>query len=204
MREGGRRRVQRATALLVLAAGACVSLERAPADKRRFLLEARRSEAAPPAADGRLVVAPFHMQAPYAGGGFVHRRAGGEVVADFHHEFFIPPGVLIADLSRRWLADAGLFAAVTTESSRLPATHLLEADVLALCVEERPPGPRAVLEIEAIVLEADRRLVHHARHAAEEPLPDLRPETIVSAWNRCVTTVLGSLEQGLRQGLTGR
>jgi len=188
-------------ALLGLLA-ACLSIDRPALDKRRFLLEVSRPEASPAAAYGSLVVAPFHVQAPYAGGGFVHRRGGGEVVADFHTEFFVPPGVLLANLTRRWLGDAGLFATVAGDGTRLPPTHVLEADVLALCVDERPPeGPHAVLELEVVVLDVERRLVYRDRLTDRQTLADLTPETIVSGWNRCGAAVLATLEERLRERL---
>jgi hypothetical protein len=190
-------------AALAVFVAACFNLDRPPADKRRFLLDAARAGARPaPAAgpaDSHLTVAAFRVQAPWAANGFVHRLRGGELRADFTHEFFVPAGVMLAEITRRWLVDAGLFTSARPEGSRAPATHWLEADVLELSVDARDPAARAaVLEIEFVLLDDARRAVQRARHAHRAPLRDDAPETIVAGWNTCLAAVLTALEASLR------
>ena len=189
--------------LLVLGAvatlTACFNFDRPPADKRRFLLEASRPEASAPAGVRHLIVGTFHVQAPWAGQGFVHRLAGGEVRTDFTHEFFVPAGVALTEITRRWLGDAGLFASVRHEGSRAPATHWLEGDVLELSVDARVPNARkAVLEIEFVLLDANRMVLHRARVQKQSPLRDDAAETIVAGWNACIAAALGEFETSLR------
>ena len=172
---------------------ACFSLDRPPADKRRFLLEATRPDQRPAAGDRHLMVAAMHVQEPWAGPGFVHRLPGGELRADYTHEFFVPAGVMLAQITRRWLVDAGLFASAGGESSRVQPTHWLEADVLELSVDARTPNDvHAVLEVEFVLLD-EHRIAHRARFKHREPLHDDRAETIVAGWNACIAAVLTSV-----------
>jgi len=182
----------------LLALAACVSLERPPAAKRRFVLDVRRPEASPPAADGCLLVVPFRVLAPWAGPGFVHLRPGGEVEADFLHEFFVPPGVMLADCARRWFADAGLFVAAVGEGSRVAPTLVLEADVLTLALDHREGAAAAVLEVDAFVVDAQRRLVYRGRHGHRAALAGEGPEAAVAAFERCTAAVLAEVERALR------
>ena len=178
---------------------ACFSFDRPPADKRRFLLEAARPKAEPAASSGHLQVATMRVHAPWAGPGFVHRLPGGELRTDFTHEFFVPAGVLLAEITRRWLADSGRFASVGSEASRMPATHWLEADVLEMSVDARETNNlQAILEIEFVVLNAERSPAHRARLRQVTPLPDAAGATIVAAWNTCVAKLLTDFEAVLR------
>lgn len=181
----------------------CVSLDRPAADQRRFVLEAPRPTQEAAAATGHLAVLAFHANPTWANAGFVHRARTGDVEADFHAEFFVPPAVMVADATRRWLADAGLFATVTGDGSRVAPTHALEADVTELYVDGRGAEPAAVLAVEFLLLDAERRaLVLHLRCSHRTSLADLRPETIAQGWSAALAAVLAEFEAALRTKLT--
>lgn len=181
----------------------CVSLERPAADQRRFVLEAPRPTQEAAAPTGHLAVLAFRANPTWASAGFVHRTTTGDVEADFHAEFFVPPAVMVADATRRWLADAGLFATVTGDGSRVAPTHALEADVTDLYVDGRGAEPAAVLGVEFLLLDAERRsLVLHASFSHRTPLRDLRPETIAKGWSVALAAVLVDFEAALRTNLT--
>lgn len=189
-------------AVSALAMTACLSLDRPAAGKRRFLLEATRAQTLAAPGEDHLVVPMFHTVAAWAGPGFARRRADGAVEVDFYAEFFVPPSTALAEISRRWLADAGLFATVSSEASRLPATHWLEADVLELSVDERNPNaPRTVLELEFVLFDRERRVVHRARVHNHGSIDDTQPETVIAAWNRGLAAILTEFEAGLRTKL---
>ena len=178
----------------------CVNLDRPAADQRRFVLEAPRPTREAAAAAGHLAVLAFHANPTWASAGFVHRTRAGDVEADFHAEFFVPPAVMVADATRRWLADAGLFAIVTGDGSRVPPTHALQGEVTDLYVDARTGEPAAVLGVEFLLQEAEQRaLVHHVRLSHRTPLADLRPETIAQGWNVALAGVLTQLEAQLRK-----
>jgi len=177
---------------------ACVSLERPPADKRRYLLEAARPEAAAPAGDRVLCVPTFHVVSPWAGAGFTRRLPNGVVAVDFDAEFLVPPGTALAEAARRWLAAAGVFGAVVGEGSRALITHWLEADVLELSIDQRAEAsPYAVLEIDFLLLDRERRIVRRARLSQRIPMADALPATAVEAWGRGLARILAALEQKL-------
>lgn len=181
----------------------CVSLDRPAADQRRFVLEAPRPTREAVATTGHLAVLAFHANPTWASAGFVHRARTGDVEADFHTEFFVPPAVMVADATRRWLADAGLFASVTGDGSRVPPTHALEGDVTDLYVDARGAEPAAVLGVEFLLLDAERRsLALHVRLSHRAPLADLQPEAIARGWNAALAAVLREFEAALRSTLT--
>ncbi len=190
--------------LLVPLLTGCVSLDRPPATKRRFVLEATRPEPQPAAAAGHLAVLAFSANPTWASAGFVHRTAAGDVEADFHTEFFVPPTVMIAGATRRWLQDAGLFATVMGDGSRVQFTHALEGDVTDLYVDAREPQPAAVLGVEFLLLDERRSLVRHSRIVQRATLADLRPETIAQGWNTALAQTLTELEKALRDAMKAR
>ncbi|MEZ5965137.1 MAG: hypothetical protein R3F56_14985 [Planctomycetota bacterium] len=178
---------------------ACVSLERPAADKRRFLLAAARPERNEPAADGVLSIPNFHVLAAWAGPGITRRHADGTVSVDFDAEFFVPPGLALAEIARTWLGDAGVCRAVTADDSHLPPTHWLEGDVLELCVDERRAGaPVAVLAIDLFLVDRERRPVHRFVLRKSAALADARAATAVSALNDALAAWLADLESELR------
>lgn len=183
---------------LLVSLSACVSLERPAADKRRYLLTATRPSRVEPAASGVLAVPVFHVLAAWAGPGLTRRHADGTVTVDFDSEFFVPPGIALAEITRAWLSDAGICRAVTADDSRLPPTHWLEGDVVEMCVDERDPkAPRAVLGLDLVLVDRDRRPVQTLTVRKSLPLADAAAGTAVRAWNEALAAWLQALEREL-------
>ena len=190
---------------MILAAGlvsfGCGSFSKPDLEKNRFALEVRRPRRVPARGERRLLVPAFHVDAAFAGRGFVYRSAPGEYRTDFYNEFFAPPGDMIAALTRRWLAGSGLFASVSAGGSRESVTEILEADVTALYGDYTETRGQAVFEIRVTRLGGEgMQLLGQKEYAFEEPLEDDEPSTLAAGWSACLGRFLAALEEDLRRG----
>ena len=101
--------MQRAAALVALAALVAAtgcSITRPAPVKDSFLLEPALPAAVAKPQAGSLRVGSVNVAAPFRARGFVIRESELRFEADFYHEFFVPPGVMIADSTARALSSA--------------------------------------------------------------------------------------------------
>lgn len=197
------------TSLLLLALGAgllptgCLSTSRPYPEKQRFVLDAPREASAPSREGGPLLEVPPFGQGPrLAGRQLVYRTAASEYVPDFYAEFWGPPGGLMADVVRRWLAGSGLFAGVLEPGSGLRPTLVLQGWISELYGDYRDPAaPKAVLQLHLVLLDrrgAEPRILLQRDYRAEETAAAATPEALVAAWDTGLGHVLGSFEADLR------
>ncbi len=135
-------------ALVALAMiGAC-SLTRPAPVKASYLLEPAWPSPAAKAQSGSVRVGAMTVAAPFRGRSFVVRDTDLRFDADFYHEFFVPPAVILADATTQALVRARLFADVTRPGVVADANWVLDGFVGALYGDARDPArPAAVLEI---------------------------------------------------------
>jgi ABC-type uncharacterized transport system auxiliary subunit len=132
---------------------------------------------------------------------FVYRTGERTFEADFYHHFSALPGVLVREALVDWLERSGLFAEVRRGGPPERARWALEARVVALHADVRDPAaPRAVVEMEVLVLErgapAGEELLRN-RYRAEVP-SSAEPAALAEAWTRALTQILSELEDDLR------
>ncbi|MDQ6618887.1 MAG: PqiC family protein [Pseudomonadota bacterium] len=98
----------------VLATPACTSLVSRPAPvKEMFLLDPPLPEkGGAPAKPAVLRIGTVNVAAPYRAKNFVYRRSDLGYEADYYHEFFVPPALMLADAMAKGLAAAGIFERV--------------------------------------------------------------------------------------------
>ncbi len=89
-----------------------------------------------------------NVGAAFRGRSFVVRESEFKFESDFYHEFFVPPGVMIADSTARALARGKVFADVARPGVVVDATGSSTASS-ARCMPMRamPPKPEAVLQV---------------------------------------------------------
>ncbi len=143
--------VRRATTTVVLAtlafATGCSFTRPAPV-KETYLLEPALPAAVAKAQPGSLRVGVVNVGAPFRARSFVFRESELKYDSDFYHEFFVPPGVMLADATARSLAAAKVFAHVTRPGVTVDATWVLDGFVGALYADARDPAsPAAVLAV---------------------------------------------------------
>jgi len=198
---------RRSPLVLALVAGllatGCLSTSRPYPAKQRFVLEAPRQGSAPLREGGPLIEVPPFGQGPrLAGRQLVYRTSESEYVPDFYAEFWSPPGGLVAEAVRHWLAASGLFTGVLEPGSSVRPALALEGWISELYGDYRDPAaPKAVLELHVVLLDRRRPapgIVFQRDYRAQEAATASTPEALVAAWDTGLGQALSALEADLR------
>ncbi len=143
--------VRRAALLVALSAMAFAtgcSFTRPSLVKESSLLEPALPEAAAASKPASLRVGAVTVGAPFRGRSFVVRETEFKFESDFYHEFFVPPGAMIADSTARALARGKVFADVTRPGVVVDADWVLDGFVGALYADARDATkPEAVMQV---------------------------------------------------------
>ena len=191
---------RRALLLGLLGLGGCGLSERPYAEKREWPLSVNRSSAAPPRANGRILLVRDLQAAPgLEARGLQTLQSDGSVRTDFYEEWAVPPAEGVGSSLRQWLAESGLFAAVVAPGSRLAPDLVLEGTLAALLANAANGLGRVTL---ALVLIDERpgatRILMQRRFTAERPLPaHTAPPAIVTVLRACLRDVLDQVEAAL-------
>jgi cholesterol transport system auxiliary component len=149
---------------------------------------------------GRVRVAP-----PFERQRFIYRTAEASFESDFYRQFAVPPGALVREITRTWLAASGLFAAVVDRGGEVAPDWWLEAEVQSLYADlRRGTTPSAVLGVEFRLLDARSRELEVAfqrRYEESVSAASPRPEDLVAAWSELLARVLATLESDLRDAV---
>ncbi len=184
----------------VLALGGCGLSERPYAEKREWPLSASRLSAAPPRANGRvLLVRDLQATPGLEARGLQTLQADGSVRTDFYEEWAVPPADGVGSSLRQWLGESGLFAAVVPPGSRLAANLVLEGTLAALVADAAKRTGRMTL---ALVLldqrEGATRILMQRRFTAERPLPPgADAPAIAAALRACLRDVIEQVEAAM-------
>jgi len=135
-----------ALSALVFAAGC--SLTRPAPVKQTYLLDPALPAPAAKMQAGMLRMGTVNVSAAFRGRSFVVRGSEFKFDSDFYHEFFVPPGVMIADATAQALTRGKVFGVVTRPGVVVDADWILDGFVGALHADARDAAkPAAVLEI---------------------------------------------------------
>jgi cholesterol transport system auxiliary component len=147
-----RRNAGRSTALILalaaalLAAGCTVT--RPAIVKQTYLLEPALPMPVAKTHAGTLRIGTVNVSAPFRGRSFVVRDSEFRYESDFYHEFFVPPGVMIADATARALARGKVFSVVTRPGVVVDADWILDGFVGTVHADARDAAaPAAVLQM---------------------------------------------------------
>ena len=198
-----------ASCLLAVAsfAGGCAgSSDR---NEQHFILEAvRQGDPVQPVADGSLEVHRFSIDAAFMTKNLVYRLGEFKYEADYSRQFLIPPGTMITDKTRDWLADSGLFQAVLPVGSRIVPTYTLEGNVTALYGDfADEAAPSAVIEIRVFLLEnagGQEKIVFSQVYRAACPVSSRATGDFIDALNRSLVEILTRLEADLPKAFANR
>jgi cholesterol transport system auxiliary component len=142
------RRAALIVALAALAVATGCSFTRPAPIKDSYLLEPALPPAASKSHAGSLRVGTVNVAAPYRANTLVLRDSELQYQSDFYHEFFVPPGVMIADATARSLVAAKVFAHVMRPGAAVDADWVLEGFVSGLYADMRDAAkPVAVLDV---------------------------------------------------------
>ena len=130
----------------MLAAGC--SLTRPAAIKQTYLLDPAFPAPVATMRTGTLRMGTVNVAAPFRGRSFVVRASEFVFESDFYHEYFVPPGIMIADATAQALARGRVFSVVTRPGVVVDAEWILDGFVASLHADARDSAkPAAVLEV---------------------------------------------------------
>ncbi len=142
------RRAALIVALFAVAFAPGCSFTRPSLVKESYLLEPTLPDAAAKAKQASLRVGAVNVSAPFRGRSFVVRESEFKFDSDFYHEFFVPPGAMVADSTARALARGKVFADVTRPGVVVDADWVLDGFVGALYADARDAGKaEAVMQV---------------------------------------------------------
>ena len=201
MSSAGRRAALGALLGALVAAFACSFSQPVPRPAR-YVLVAERPGAPVPGGAGVLELGRVRVASPFERQRFIYRTAGASYESDFDRQFASPPGALVREATRDWLAASGLFRAVLDRGGEVAPDWWLEAEVLSLYADlRRGTTPSAVLGVEFRLLDARSRapeLVFRRRYEESAASASPQPDDLVAAWSELLARVLGALESDLR------
>lgn len=189
--------------LASLVGAACVSLDQPYPERRYFVLDVTRGDAAPAAIEAstspavvlkRLVVSPA-----FEGRSLVYALPDGSFEPDPYNEFFLSPGAMLTVELGEWLERAGAFAHVVAPSSQVDARWVLEGTVTKLYGDFTGDEPQAVIGLQVFLIHRDEpdTVRFHAEYLERRPAGEGQPHELVDAWNEALAAILTKLEQDL-------
>ncbi len=189
-------------ALLSLLTG-CFNFSKSFPEKRFFVLSASRSEKLSLSKlNAVLKIQKFRVSSQFEGKGFVYRKGNFNYESDFYNEFFISPGLMIAEEVGKWLSGSGLFKYVMSSSSPVEPTLELEGVINALYGDYRDTKvPKAVLEMQFFLVRnvSSRPVIVFGKTYHEETLiKGNSPDTLVAGWNLALEHILAKFETNLK------
>jgi cholesterol transport system auxiliary component len=178
-------------------AGCSILPQQSPVQRRDWPLDVARTPALPARRRGKVLLVRGVRAAPgLEGRGLQWLQPDGSVHLDFYEEWAVPPAQAVEDELRQWLADTGLFGAVSAPGSRLNADLVLEGELTAFSADLKVGVARASL---ALVLLDQRpspiRVLLQKTENAEVKLSGNDPPAIVEALKAALVEVLRQTER---------
>ena len=181
----------------------CFNFNKSFPEKRFFVLSASRSEKLSLSKlNAVLKIQRFRVSPQFEGKGFVYRKGNFNYESDFYNEFFISPGLMIAQEAGKWLSGSGLFKYVMSSSSPVEPTVELEGVISALYGDYRDTKvPKAVLEIQFFMVRnvSSRPVIIFGKTYHEETLiKGNSPDHLVAGWKLALEHILTKFETNLK------
>jgi cholesterol transport system auxiliary component len=196
----GRRAVLLAALSTLAFAGGC-SLTRPSPARQSFLLDPAFPPPVAKAQPGWLRMGIVNVAAPFRSRSFVVRDSDLKFDSDFYHEFFVQPGVMIADATAQALTRSKVFAEVSRPGVMADANWVLDGFVSALYADGRDAArSAAVLEITYYLSRDDGGAsapVWSRAYAKRVPFVPTGTTDYVNALNTAFSEILAELTRDL-------
>jgi hypothetical protein len=194
--------MNRAWALLLIAAGGCVDLKAAYPDRRYYTIESERTGTERTGAPASVLRVRRFSASKMCDGNELVRRTGESVYeSDFYNVLFMAPAQQVGEQTQRWLSASTLYGHVVGTASSIPETHTLEGNLVSLHGDFRKPlAPLAVIEIQFMLVRVSSdppAAVLQKTYRKEIPLPSGDPAALVKGWSQGLSKVLAALEEDL-------
>jgi cholesterol transport system auxiliary component len=128
----------------------------------------------------------FSVAPTYDTNRIIYRERAFRRDAYVYHKWRTNPGVLVSHFLSRDMRESGLFEAVFSHDSRVPASHILEGKVDEFFESDAKGGREAVLSISIVLtaideMEVGKRTLLQKTYQKREPYRGKTPEALVEA-----------------------
>ena len=173
-------------------------------NRRNFVLETSRDRPQQEISkDVILDVQSFNVDTAFSNRSLVYRKNQSEYETDFYNQFLIRPEDMITEKTRSWLSESGLFELVLEPGSHIDASHVLEGNIITLYGDFRDKSsPKATMKIRFFLIKLSGKSVVFAKTYETTSESNKRTaESLVEAFDNCLTNILSDLEEDLREHL---
>jgi ABC-type uncharacterized transport system auxiliary subunit len=110
---------------------------------------------------------------------------------------------MITEKTRSWLSESGLFKWVLEPGSYIDASHVLEGNIITLYGDFRDKSsPKATMKIRFFMIKlSDKSVVFAKTYEATSESEEKTVESLVEAFDNCLTDILSNLEEDLQKQL---
>ena len=195
-------------ALLVLALAGCSFDQKLP-EKQRFILTGTQPDGPiGSGGGGTLRVHRFRAASVFERKALVYRTDDDLFAEDFYNEFYAQPGMMVREITLRYLEAAGIFDVVLEPNDSRHADWLLEGRVENLYADLRDRDrPVAIVDVGfSLVNErsADLETIFQRRYEEKVDAASSRPREIVRAMAQGLNAILERLAVDLDRAISAR
>ena len=182
----------------------CLRMDQSIPDKQYFMLDISRhkSTVADAGRGPTLMVRNFFVSPLYDGKAFVYRTSPMRYESDFYNAFFISPGTMLSEETRKWFQKSSLFIVVADPGSVPQPFYVLEGNVSAFYGDYKEKAkPRAILEITFSIFKnasTHNALVFQKDYREAVVLEQGGPKALVMGWSKALERILIALEKELK------
>ena len=173
-------------------------------NQRNFVLETSRSHPQQKTSkDIILDVQSFSIDTTYSTRSLVYRKGQSEYETDFYNQFLIRPEDMITEQTRSWFSESGLFKRVLEPGSYADATHMLQGNIITLYGDFREDSsPKATMKMRFFLIEVSgKSIVFAETYEVVSGFGDSKAESLIEAYDVCLTNILSDLERDLQEKL---
>jgi ABC-type uncharacterized transport system auxiliary subunit len=153
------------------------------------------------AGTSRLKVQDFRVPQINRSANLIYRESDQRFVADPYRLFTAPPGTLITERTRAWLADSNRFAAVVPAGSQLETDLTLEGELLEFHADVRAPrAPVAVINLRIRLIDKNGALQRPEWHFNQRiTLKSADAASVAAGLDQGLSWALADLEKALEK-----
>ena len=176
-------------------------------ERRLFVLDVERTEAARSPSSAVLRLSRVRAEPQYERKGFVYRTGESTYADDFYNAFYVSPEQIVRSTMHEWLTASGMFAVVADVDSLVGFDWVLESRLMDFYVDKRAAeDERAVVRLAVTLVDARRSPPRAILERTYEEVASASGggQGYVDAWSAALTRVYARLEDDLASLLAVR